>query len=245
MNKMPKIGICGSLVAGECKILEDKERSYVMDDYVQAVYLAGGAPLILPIISSEKTIEIQMENIDGLILPGGEDINPVYYKEIHHNKLANISPRLDAYEMILLKIASRKKIPILGICRGMQFINVFFGGNLYQDNSLHIKCWIKHCQECLVDSKRHQVSVKKGSWLHSIFGDDIVVNSFHHQSINELAEGFTVTANSKDELIEGIEKIGDPFCVGVQWHPELLAPADEKMSDLFKSFVSVCNSEIS
>jgi putative glutamine amidotransferase len=242
MHKLPRIGISGGLALGNVDHLvqEHKRRAYTADDYVQAVADAEGVPYIIPVIYDSYMIYEQMSVLDGLILSGGEDINPLVYGEEPHFKLEEILPERDDYEKILLAAADEMKIPVLGICRGLQFINVYNGGTLYQDNTLHDGTWIKHSQKLHPDAITHTVDIVKNTWLHDLFGDKVIANSFHHQSIKNVAKGFKMIATARDGVIEGIEREKGSFCVGVQWHPEMMVEKDVNMKKLFKGFANIC-----
>jgi putative glutamine amidotransferase len=127
--------------------------------------------------------------------------------------------------------------PVLGICRGIQIMNAAFGGSINQDLSYDEKCYIKHFQETDPATPGHTVEVLEGSKLYSILGSKIITNSFHHQTLNRVAEGFKVAAKAKDGTIESIEKDGENFVVGIQWHPEMMSSSSPKMLNIFKELI--------
>ncbi|MEI6055062.1 MAG: gamma-glutamyl-gamma-aminobutyrate hydrolase family protein [Lentisphaerota bacterium] len=245
MKKSLKIGLSAGLYSGEIERPIEKGRAYVSNDYVQSVARSGAIPIIFPIISDSSQIEQMMELVDGLILTGGDDINPLLYGEEPHIKLRNVIPQRDIFEYELLKYAQKRKTPVLGICRGHQLINTFFGGSLYQDNSLKESSYIRHSQSKGNDFLEHTVNIKKDSWIHSFLGNKILTNSYHHQSIKNLADGFTISAESMDGIVEAIEKLGEGFfCVGIQWHPEMMSDKNQPMQNIFNEFSKVCAKNI-
>lgn len=213
----------------------------VNEDYIHAVIQAGAVPILLPICDDIDSIHAQLKSIDGLIVTGGIDINPLCYHEDYRFEQGESSTRRDKYEMKLIHMCSQMHIPMLGICRGHQMINVAFGGTLYQDNKIFSPFVSQHQQKERKDHPIHSIQVKKGSFLYSIFGDKYNVNSFHHQSIHKLADEFDVIAKSEDGIIEAIQH----NCLniwGVQFHPEMMHERDEKMFELFKLFMNCCSS---
>jgi len=237
MNK-PVIGILGSIIIDKGGMFPGYERAYVNNDYIISVVKAGGVPVIIPVIEDEELIEEQIKNVDGIIISGGYDVNPLSYGDEPHEKLGFIYPKRDKFDICAVKAAYKLRKPILGICRGNQILNVAFGGKLYQDISLIDGAYIKHTQESQPGSIGHSVYVKKGTKLYDIFKDDIVTNSFHHQAVKDVAEGFSVSALSKDGIIEAIEKDGEDFIIGIQWHPEMMTAAgDENMIKIFEKLV--------
>ncbi|WP_426711260.1 gamma-glutamyl-gamma-aminobutyrate hydrolase family protein [Cetobacterium sp. SF1] len=231
--KKPIIGISGSLIIDEGGMFPGYERAYVNNDYVQSVVRAGGIPYIIPMVYDDEVIKAQIENIDGLIMSGGHDVNPMLYGEEPCKELGGIMPRRDKFDMLLIKNALELKKPILGICRGEQILNVASGGSLYQDLKFIEGSYIKHNQGHLPDYPTHTITIKQDSKLYSILGEETLVNSFHHLAVKTVAPGFKAVAYSKDGVIEAIEKDGDLFVMGVQWHPEMLSASYENMQKLF------------
>ena len=212
---------------------------FVNQEYIEAIEKAGGRPLLLPISESKEVVEEQLERIDGLLIPGGYDVNPLFYHESCQFELDISDSKRDYYEIQLLKLCSQKNIPILGICRGLQIINVAFGGTLYQDNQMASEYVFQHQQKERREFPTHSIRINKDSFLAPIFNDKTFVNSMHHQSIKKLAEDFRVVARSEYSIIEAIQhnflKI-----YGVQFHPECMI-RDEKMQKIFDIFVYQCN----
>lgn len=205
--------------------------------YVTSIELAGGIPLLLPPIMNPRDIEAQLELIDVLLLSGGSDIDPSHYGEKHSKLLGPLSPQRDAYELELIKIAYKKKIPIFGICRGLQLLNVAFGGTLYQDISEVPNVNAVHDQEGMGDKPVHTIKIEKSTLLAEIVNQSsFEINSFHHQVIKKLSPHFRVNAHSEDGLIEGIESIEGSLILAVQWHPEIMAATDPLNLKLFQYF---------
>ena len=237
MKRRPIIGISSSVIVDEAGSFAGYKRAYVHKDYVDAVIRAGGVPLIIPFSTDKEVIISQAQLIDGLILSGGHDINPYNYGQEPSQKIGETFPERDTYEMILLEESKKRNIPILGICRGFQLINVAAGGTLYQDLSLIPGNILKHNQVSNPTLKTHKVEIKENSVISSIFGKETMVNSFHHQVIDKVANDFIVVAKASDGVVEAIEHKTYKFLVAVQWHPEMLAVNCEKARELFSKFV--------
>ncbi|MDR0507403.1 MAG: gamma-glutamyl-gamma-aminobutyrate hydrolase family protein [Dysgonamonadaceae bacterium] len=215
--------------------------SCISDAYVNAVIGAGGSPVLIPLCSSERVLDEILSQIDGLILSGGGDFHPSAFGEELHPKVESFDLERDNYDISLIRKAVAKHIPVLGICRGHQAINVAFGGSLIQDiPSQIIHSEINHNQSESREIATHNVTIRQGSVLHSIVKkDNIPVNSFHHQAIKAVAPGFEPVAHSDDGVIEAIESLENNSVLGVQWHPENMAVAgNEAMADTFRHLVS-------
>ena len=237
MSKMPIIGISSSIIVDNSGSFAGYMRAYVNKDYVDAVIRAGGVPLIIPFSVDKEVIISQAQLIDGLILSGGHDINPYNYGQEPSQKIGEFFPERDIYEMILLEESKKRDIPILGICRGFQLINIAAGGTLYQDLSLIPGNILKHNKVSNPTLKTHKIEIKENSFISSIFGKETMVNSFHHQAIDKVADDFIVVARASDGVVEAIEHKTYKFLVAVQWHPEMLAVNCEKARVLFSKFV--------
>ena len=220
-------------------------RTFVNTAYINAIALAGGIPLLLPPVTDPALIREQVSAVNGLILSGGPDIDPLLYKEEPLKKLGNVSHARDQYELLVIQTADKLKKPMLGICRGIQIMNTFYGGTLYQDLSYINGCNIKHMQTAnRFDALWHSINIEPASFLAQILGQkELIVNSYHHQAVKTVAPGFTVTAHAKDNVVEAIERQGTHFVLGVQWHPELLAQKYPAMLSLFQTLVTqaACN----
>lgn len=229
----PVIGITSSFD-------EEEERFYLSRYYVDAIAEVGGLPFIIPPLISEAAGGF-IAGLNGVVLSGGGDLDPIHFGEEPLPCTRKISPRRDNFELELARTALSKRIPILGICRGMQLLNVAAGGSIYQDLTQGVKQPLKHDQDAPRWYATHSLQIQPGSKLAGIFGRfEIRVNSFHHQSVNRLAPGFKATAWSTDGVIEGIESDNLPFAVGVQCHPELMWEKDPCFLSLFMALVNNC-----
>ena len=223
----PVIGLTGNFRDSDCTLAEG---------YYQSILKAGGTPFIIPCYDDTDALINTLEHLDGILLTGGADINPLFLGEEPIKELHGINPRRDRQELLLTKLAADRQIPILGICRGIQTMNAAFGGPLLQD--IHVQMEgtrIKHSQELERSYASHTVSIEEGSLLHELFGTDtIAVNSFHHQAVKEAAPGFRVCARATDGVIEAMESTEHKSMIGVQWHPEcFILRGDECMMPLF------------
>ncbi len=230
----PLIGVTSSQDKGDCP---DTYFSGKM--YSKAVIAAGGIPVILPITDDRELIAELAARIDGLLLIGGVDIDPRLYGEEPHPKLGRIDSQRDYFELELVKLMFEYKKAIFGICRGSQILNIAFGGTLYQDIAGQFKNEIKHTQDGARWYPTHTVEIKGGGTLAQAFpAGKAEVNSYHHQSIKEIAPGFMVAALAPDGVVEALECIEHPHIFGVQWHPEHLWQRDQGIFKLFQYFVA-------
>jgi putative glutamine amidotransferase len=217
----------------------DTSRVRLTAAYVTALENAGLVPLIVPPLTSADAASAVLDSVAGLVLTGGEDVDPARYGEKRHEKVRNVNPTRDAAEVALIKEAKDRGTPVLAICRGIQILNVALGGTLVQDISSQCKTIIEHDDEGPRDSRSHEISVEPDSLIAKAIGTEhLTVNSFHHQSVKSVAEGMRVTARSPDGVIEGIESTEkDWWVMAVQWHPEEMTDAAEPWDrGLFKAF---------
>lgn len=241
--KRPVIGICSRLTLGGYSSSDNNipvEKDGISCEYTHSVYDAGGLPIVLPLICDEDLIDAYISKLDGLLVPGGEDVNPLTYGEEPLALQGFAMQELDDFDLICIKKAFERKIPIFGICRGIQIINTVFGGTLYQDISYNKECFVKHRQLARRYYPNHTVNIEKDSKLYNVLGDVVVTNSYHHQAVKDIAPGFKATARAKDGIIEGLEYEGDQFVMAVQWHPEMMYPKHENMRKLFSYFIDKC-----
>jgi putative glutamine amidotransferase len=201
------------------RIDDGRERVALNSSYVNALARAGLVPVIVsPIIDPAQAPDI-LDHVRGLVLTGGEDVDPARYGAAAHPKLGAIDPVRDAVELALIAGAHERRLPILAICRGMQLLNVALGGTLYQDLPSEHPSAILHTGP----AARHALRVESGSRMYSVVGTaGTSVNSRHHQAVRGLAPGLRATAWAPDDLIEGVERANGtgPWTVAVQWHPE-------------------------
>ena len=210
--------------------------------YLRAIENAGAAPVLLAPGMDQETIEALMSRVSGLVLTGGGDIDPARYGEAAHEKTVGVSVERDDMEDMATLWALERDMPILAICRGLQFLNVALGGSLHQHLPDVVGDHIKHAQTehgFARDEPTHGVRMEPGSCLSALLGADRTrVNSMHHQAINRLGSGLVATAWADDGCIEGAELQGRRFVAGVQWHPEEMALQDEPPRRLFAGFVA-------
>ncbi|MDO4912812.1 MAG: gamma-glutamyl-gamma-aminobutyrate hydrolase family protein [Lactobacillus sp.] len=237
----PIIGISGSELIDQSAPFPGYRRSYVNEDYVDSVVQNGGVPFIIPFIEDDDVIREQMEHVDALILSGGHDVDPALYGEEPEQKLGEIWPARDHFDGKLLEFAEEKKIPVLGVCRGLQLINVLHGGSLYQDLSYRSEKTLKHSQNHTPSLPTHGVKIEKDSKLYDIYGkSELRVNSFHHQLIKKVAPDLKAVATASDGVVEGVES-EDGLVMGVQWHPEMLHRSVDLQNNIFKNLIKRAN----
>lgn len=239
MKNRPVVGISGSILIEKADGFVGYRRSYVNEDYVESVILNGGTPFILPLTTNETIIESYLDSIDALILSGGHDVYPINYNQEPLEKLGEVYPDRDYFDFKLLELAIKKQIPILGVCRGFQLMNVYHGGSLYQDLSYRDKDTIKHDQKYTSHITTHSLVIEKNTKLFDIYeNENLLVNSFHHQIINEVGENLIASAYAKDGVVEAIEHKDYDFMIGVQWHPEMLHKSEIIMNNIFKELIN-------
>ena len=207
--------------------------------YIAALEATGAAPVILPLALGEETMRSLYERLDGLFMAGGGDLNPACYGQGTYDKTEGIDALRDEAELLLARWAMEDGKPLLGVCRGVQTLNVAAGGTLLQDVDDQWPNAIRH--QYFPEKPRnyvaHDVSTLPGTRLSGILGQQARVNSFHHQAVEKVANGFRVSAVAPDGVIEAIEQQSGSFVVGVQWHPESLIDTDSAMYALFAEFV--------
>ena len=241
LAKTPIIGISGYTEGGSC---------CAGMTYINSVRLAGGVPLVIPVTSDKEQIDAILETIDGLIMTGGEDFDPLkWYGEEPVRGLGEVVPARDDFDVKLVRAAVSKGIPVLGICRGEQLLAVAFGGALWQDIPSQVKgSFVKHRQGPTTGQYgTHTVSIEKGSSLANILGKEkATVNSFHHQAIKAVPSGMKVVAQSADGIVEAVERCGKiegfndggGWILGVQFHPEAITNGGNlEFLPIFKTLV--------
>ena len=211
------------------------------EDYVRSVEQAGGIPVVLPPVRPEDVPAI-LDRLDGVLLSGGVDVDPVLYGQAPHPKLGRVNRRRDDFELALTGEALRRDVPILAICRGQQVLNVAMGGTLVQDIASTIEGAMRHEGKGPRSRHSHQVEVAAGSRLRGILGKGTLpVNSLHHQAVERLGEGLVASACCPDDgIVEGLEMPGRRFVVGVQWHPESFWNRPESFQSLFDAHAEAC-----
>lgn len=214
----------------------DPEPTVAQSKYIESLARAGAGMRWVELSDPEQAVQDAL-TCDGLLLPGGGDMDPKFYGQARIPACGEPNLLRDAAEPLLLRAFLAADKPVLGICRGIQVMNAVLGGDLYQD----IKPF-EHLPHNGHWAKVHTVTVRRGTLLSHILGQDtVLVNSQHHQAVDRVAPGFTLAALSEDGIVEAIEKPDARFCLGVQWHPEWLSDADPAMQSLFDAFVNACS----
>lgn len=226
-------------VIGIVPMYDDKMENYrLRPGYMDAVAKAGGLPVMLHPAEDEAAFHQMLETCDGFIFSGGQDIEPSRYGEEKLEKCEECMPARDSYELALLKLVLENNKPVLGICRGVQVLNVLYGGDLYQDIPTQLGCDVVHRAAVMGEAAMHLMEVYDNTPLARITGErTIEVNSFHHQAIKNLGEGLLPMAKSPDGVIEGAYVYGKRFAIAVQWHPELMFRTDKNAMALFEALV--------
>lgn len=230
MNK-PIIGIGSDVL----HIEGQRDRAFGFMTYVESLRRAGAIPVIIP-PQPENAAEI-MQELDGILLAGGDDCDPALYSdERHPTCVALMDARRQENDLALAKFARQHRIPTLGICLGLQMMNVASGGTLIQDIDSQFETEIRHASQP-DDRARHDIMIEQGTKLSTLLpAVECNVNSSHHQAIGRVAEGLRVTAHAPDGLVEGLEDPKHPFYIGVQWHPEDMK-GEHSATALFEAFV--------
>lgn len=209
--------------------------------YAQALDKSGACVVQFPMIRNSENITQYINMIDGLLIPGGEDVAPVQYNEEPHLNLQNVNLTRDEFEMALIKEAMKQGKPILGICRGCQILNVTLGGTLYQDIPSQKENCLQHVQKSAYYERWHKIKIEKGSDFHKLFGDELYTNSVHHQAIKDLSDKLKVVAKTSDGIPEVVESnMEGQFLMGVQFHPEMMYEKYPELIKVFEHFVEVC-----
>lgn len=234
----PLIGISGSYVWEREGLWAGYKKAYANMDYPWAVEKAGAIPVVLPITQNKETIEEIADRMDALLLSGGHDVNPLLYGQEPKQKLTMILPERDSFDYMLIEAFFKRKKPILGICRGLQIINVYFGGTLFQDIDYRKEETLKHTQDAFPFDVTHRVKVIENTFLAEAFKGEDTVNSYHHQMADKVADGFKIAALSTDGVVEAIEYEGDQIIYATQFHPEMLHAKYPHHQNVFNVFVN-------
>ena len=233
IHKNPLIGITGNLGDKGCELAQG---------YYISVVNAGGTPVVIPPHKDKESILALLDTLDGLVLSGGGDINPLLLGEEPLPQLHSVCPERDETELFLAREAFHRQIPTLGICRGIQVMAAVLGGKVYQDIYVQGEgAKLKHSQDMPRYTASHTVNIKEGSTLQSIVGNKqtLAVNSFHHQAVSDPGQHLKVSAQSPDGIIEAVESNEDKALLGVQWHPEcFILNNDQSMMSLFRWLIN-------
>lgn len=242
-SRRPTIGITTQSLQAIDGIPAALPASVVMNQrYYEAVAAAGAAPVLIPLLDDVDALRATYEACAGIMIPGGVDMDPGTYGEAPHERLGRVDPARDRVELQLTRWAIEDRKPLLGLCRGLQVINVAAGGTLYQDLDAQLEGAIRHDYFPTFGFDRdyvsHDVAVAPASRLRSLVDiDQLPVNSMHHQGVKRLGAGLVACARSADGLIEAVESPNGHWMVGVQWHPEVFDADDPHTRDLFRGFV--------
>ena len=235
-KKKPIIGLCTSYEKSE-----KEDRIFINHAYLDAVRHFGGIPLVIPAEAQADEQAFLLSHCDGLVMTGGDDIDPVLYGEPILNDTVFPAPERDLREPRLCAMAMERKLPILGICRGLQIMNVHFGGTLYQDIPAQLDTTVPHKMERPFERVIHDCVLEPGSPLQVLTGRErIGVNSFHHQAIKDLAPVLAVMGRAPDGIVEAVWKPEYKFVWAVQWHPEMLWAVEESSQRIWEAFIAAC-----
>lgn len=217
------------------------EQIQINQSYMDAIRHFGGIPVILPADAQEEELAFLVEQCDGILLTGGVDVDPGLYGEKVLNDSVEIMPLRDRSEWTVCELAEKKKMPMLAICRGIQVMNVYFGGTLYQDLASQMPSQIKHRMEEPYHRAAHACALGENTPLRALTGEEVIgVNSHHHQAVKGLAPGFEIMGQAPDGVIEAIYRPGPVFCWGVQWHPERIWDIEDSSAKVFEAFIAAC-----
>lgn len=239
-NQRPLIGIPAATYTDQEYVATPTNR--FNGNYPAALAACGALPLVIPLNLPQEILHDIFQRLDGLCLPGGVDVDPAHYGEAHHPNLGQVDAARDATELTLARWALAADLPILGICRGIQLLNVAAGGSLYQHIPAQLPEAARHdykLGESAWERPTHRVRVQEGSVLAQALGAAAVqTNSFHHQALHRVAESFQAVAWADDGVVEGVEAPARRFVLAVQWHPEGMFSTDPYARRLFQAFVA-------
>ncbi|HLI08511.1 MAG TPA: gamma-glutamyl-gamma-aminobutyrate hydrolase family protein [Ktedonobacteraceae bacterium] len=210
--------------------------------YTQAVEAAGGVAVLIPLVHDVTILDVLIDRLDGILFPGGKDIAPSCYGEQPHPLLGAVDPQQDEVELALARRVIERDMPTLGICRGMQLLNVALGGSLYQDIGAQVRDSLKHCHDDQPRSQLiHNIQIEPGSRMEHILGTcEVWTNSLHHQSVKQPGKGVIISGKAEDGVAELLEVRDHYFMVAVQGHPEEIYTRETVWSRVFSAFISAC-----
>ncbi len=235
----PIVGVAGYVLKKDSKNNPYFNLNVVPKEITSALKITGALPLVIP-LSEPNAAKDYIDSVDALVLAGGDDIDPLLFYEEPQPLIGEIEPERDAFELALIAEAWNQKKPILGICRGLQLLNVAAEGTLYQDLSYYADLEVNHRQKTPWEYATHTISIEKDSWLGEALGENQVINSFHHQAIKQVGDVFKAVAWSKDGVVEAIESADrSQKVIGVQWHPEILVQTVPESIRVFEKFIDL------
>ncbi len=218
------------------------KRQNVLMRYIHAVEKAGGAPFLLPLSTDPDVIETMVGMCDGMVFTGGDDAHPRHYGACLHEGCGDLCPERDAGEMAFAKQFLATKKPFLAICRGIQLINIMYGGTLYQDIDLEKGRGLTHRQKPPYEVGSHTVKLDKNGFIANLLGrEELFVNSMHHQAVKQLGKDLRIEGYATDGVVEAVVATDRPFGVAVQWHPECLVGNDAPSLKLFKALIEAAS----
>jgi putative glutamine amidotransferase len=241
-NRAPLIGITADSLVNGSGAGASEPALFLPQRYCRAIEDAGGVPLMLPYTGANVNLRRLLEPLAGVLISGGNfDIHPSYYGEKPIDGLGVIKQERTEFELELATVALKRDLPLLGICGGAQAINVALGGSLYQDIVRQVPGAGEHQQSARKEIGGHTVHIHPGTQLARIVKRRALeANTTHHQAVKKLGRGLVVNATAEDEMIEGIESPQHTFALGVQWHPEVLAPRNRYHRQIFSAFIAIC-----
>ena len=235
MNKEPIIGVVPL-------IDYSKNSFWMLPGYMNGLKQEGAMPIMLPVIDNRSDIEMIADMCNGFLFTGGQDVDPAIYGAEKTEVCGECSPERDTMERLLLDVSMKRDMPVLGICRGIQFINAVLGGTLWQDIPRQFSDKFTHCQEPPYEIPVHDVIIVRDSPLYQLLKkDSTAVNSYHHQGVRELSPKLKSMASASDGLVEAVYSPEHKFIWAVQWHPEFSYKTDENSRLIFKEFVNCCS----
>jgi len=239
----PLIGItCRTrVIASKAQGLDSSTAFEGQKTCVDCIVRAGATPVLLPSVENSGYIEGILRVLDGVLVAGGDDADPALFGEEPHRKLGFVDDLKGRFEAALMRAALEARLPLFGICGGVQMLNVVCGGTLHQDIASCTGSTLQHQTVTTEPRPSHSIELVPGTRLYDVLGQThLRVNSTHHQAINALGDGLEATAHAPDGIIEALERPGDPFLLGVQFHPESLAAREPVFQRLFDAFVEAC-----
>lgn len=238
-----RIAIAAGVSPEKEEVFQGYPKVMLMEAYCRSVSETGGIPFVIPPTDEEDILRSQLECCDALLLTGGADIDPVLFGEEAIPLCEEPNPRRDRFDWLCLRLAEERNMPVFGICRGLQIMNAYYGGTLWQDLSLSSSS-LRHSNKYNPDYPAHEITLERDSFLARAAGKEkLKVNSVHHQAIRDVAAGFRITARANDGVAEAIESVEKPFRAAVQWHPEMMLDSREESRAIFRALIALAMAE--